>query len=69
MKDLGKFHVICDEMDRNIVEILGVYERNWTNKDWFFLQEKAKEWDTAIAKILSNEPVRLFWDIAQFQTA
>ena len=32
MKENGKLHTICDEMDRNKLEILGISETNWSDR-------------------------------------
>ena len=35
MKELGKLNTVCNEMDRNNIDILGISETNWTNKGSF----------------------------------
>ena len=35
MKESGKLHTICDEMDRIKLEILGISKTNWTNRGCF----------------------------------
>ena len=35
MKELGKLNTVCNEMDRNNIDILGICETNWTNKGSF----------------------------------
>ena len=32
MKESGKLHTICDEMDRNKLEILAIAKTNWTDR-------------------------------------
>ena len=34
-KEIGKLHTICDEMDRNKLETLGITETNWTDRGSF----------------------------------
>ena len=35
MKELAKLNTVCSEMDQNNMEILGIYETNYTNKGSF----------------------------------
>ena len=39
MKELGKLNTVCNEMDRNNIDILGICETNWTNKGSFWTHD------------------------------
>ena len=39
MKESGRLHTICDEMDRNKLEILGIAETNWTERSSYRKQD------------------------------
>ena len=65
MKELGKLNTVCNEMDRNNIEILGICETNWTNKGSFRTHEnkqvifagkdEGEGYSHGIATILSKE--------------
>ena len=39
LKELGKLNIICHEMDRNNIEVLGVSETNWSTSGSFNTQD------------------------------
>jgi len=68
MKESGKLHTICDEMDRIKLEILGISETNWTKRGSFRTHEnktviysgkdEGHGYSNGVAVILSKESAK-----------
>ena len=68
LKESGKLHTICDEMDRNKLEILGIAETNWTDRGSFRTHEyktviysgkdKGHGYSNGVTVILSKESAK-----------